>query len=64
MATIRFWYERVREGGGNCNIQLSGGEPTVRDDLPDIIRMGRDYGFPFIQVNTNGLRLGTSYNFV
>jgi len=32
----------------------------VRDDLPDIIRMGRDYGFPFIQVNTNGLRLGTA----
>ena len=39
------------------NIQLSGGEPTVREDLPEIIRMGRDKGFEFIQINTNGRRL-------
>lgn len=39
------------------NIQLSGGEPTVRDDLPEIIRMGRDKGFEYIQINTNGRRI-------
>jgi len=39
------------------NIQLSGGEPTVRQDLPDIIRMARNKGFEYIQVNTNGRRL-------
>lgn len=39
------------------NIQLSGGEPTVREDLPDIIKMGRDKGFEYIQINTNGRRL-------
>ena len=39
------------------NIQLSGGEPTVRDDLPEIIRMARDKGFEFVQINTNGRRL-------
>lgn len=39
------------------NIQLSGGEPTVRDDLPEIIKMGRDKGFEYIQINTNGRRL-------
>lgn len=39
------------------NIQLSGGEPTVREDLPEIIRMGRGKGFEFIQINTNGRRL-------
>ena len=44
---------------GPCNVQLSGGEPTVRDDLPDIIGMARRRGFSFVQVNTNGLRLGT-----
>ena len=27
------------------NIQLSGGEPTVRDDLPEIIRLAKDKGF-------------------
>ncbi len=39
------------------NIQLSGGEPTVRDDLPEIIKMGRDKGFEYIQINTNGRRI-------
>ena len=43
--------------GGPYNLQLSGGEPTVRDDLPEIIRMGLDKGFTFFQLNTNGLRL-------
>ena len=39
------------------NIQLSGGEPTVRNDLPEIIRMARSKGFEYIQINTNGRRL-------
>ena len=43
--------------GGPYNLQLSGGEPTMRDDLPEIIRMGLDRGFSFFQLNTNGLRL-------
>ena len=43
--------------GGPFNIQLSGGEPTLRDDLPNIIALGRSLGFGFIQLNTNGLRL-------
>ncbi len=39
------------------NIQLSGGEPTVRDDLPEIIRLGKDKGFSYIQINSNGRRI-------
>lgn len=57
LATIRFWYERARQGGGRCNIQLSGGEPTVREDLPEIIALGRKLNFDFIQLNSNGLKL-------
>lgn len=40
------------------NVQLSGGEPTVRDDLPEIIALTRATGFGFVQVNTNGIRPG------
>ncbi|MCF8035185.1 MAG: radical SAM protein [Desulfarculaceae bacterium] len=54
---IESWYQALLLSGGGCNIQLSGGEPTIRDDLPDIVAMGRELGFDFIQINTHGLRL-------
>jgi uncharacterized radical SAM superfamily Fe-S cluster-containing enzyme len=57
VTTIDGWYERVMEAAGPCNIQLSGGEPTLRGDLPEIVALGRRKGFSFIQVNTNGLKL-------
>jgi uncharacterized radical SAM superfamily Fe-S cluster-containing enzyme len=56
-------YRSVLKAGGPFNIQLSGGEPTVRDDLPQIISLGRSLGFPFIQINTNGLRLARDGNY-
>jgi uncharacterized radical SAM superfamily Fe-S cluster-containing enzyme len=37
-------------------IALFGGEPTVREDLPDIVALGRTYGMR-TRVLTNGLRL-------
>ncbi|MHA1681530.1 MAG: radical SAM protein [Promethearchaeota archaeon] len=46
-------------------LQLSGGEPTVRDDLTDIIRMGKELGFVEVMLTTNGVKLaardGVSY---
>lgn len=36
-------------------VQLTGGEPTCRADLPEIIARGRAKGFWGIEVNTNGL---------
>jgi uncharacterized radical SAM superfamily Fe-S cluster-containing enzyme len=54
---IAAWFERLLTAGGPFNVQLSGGEPCMRDDLPEIIRLGRSYGFTFFQLNTNGLRL-------
>lgn len=48
---------RLRAEAGACNVQLSGGEPTVRDDLPEIVAHARRAGFAFVQLNTNGLRL-------
>lgn len=65
LATIEGWYRRLLEAGsGSANIQLSGGEPTLRDDLPDIVTLGKSMGFQFIQVNTNGLRLGREADYV
>jgi uncharacterized radical SAM superfamily Fe-S cluster-containing enzyme len=58
LEVISSWYQCVAASGKSCNIQLSGGEPTTRDDLPAIVALGRDLGFPFIQLNTNGVRLG------
>lgn len=58
------WYRRARTAGENCNIQLSGGEPTLRDDLPGIVSEGRRIGFKFIQLNTNGLRLARDRAYV
>jgi 7,8-dihydro-6-hydroxymethylpterin dimethyltransferase len=39
-------------------LQLSGGEPTVRDDLPDIVKLVKSHGINHIEVNTNGLKVG------
>ena len=50
-------YDLLMERGGPFNIQLSGGEPTVRDDLDKIIALGKEKGFTFFQLNTNGVRL-------
>ena len=55
--TIATWYAKLYERAGACHIQLSGGEPTMRDDLAAVIRVGKDAGFSYFQLNTNGLRL-------
>lgn len=64
LRTIESWYRRLLDVGGPYNIQLSGGEPTLRDDLPDIVALGRALGFSFIQLNTNGLRLAHDVEYV
>ena len=42
---------------GKPLLQLSGGEPTLRDDLPELVRYIRERGGRWVQLNTNGLRL-------
>jgi hypothetical protein len=64
LSQIDFLYDRIMEASGSCNIQLSGGEPTVRGDLPEIIKLGRSKGFSFLQLNTNGLCLAADPNYV
>jgi uncharacterized radical SAM superfamily Fe-S cluster-containing enzyme len=38
-------------------LQLSGGEPTVRPDFIEIVKMAKEKGFRHIEVNTNGIKI-------
>lgn len=42
---------------GEPLVQLSGGEPTLRNDLPELVRYAKEAGCSYVQVNTNGIRL-------
>ncbi len=42
--------------GANA-VQLTGGEPTLRDDLIEIIKIAREEGYDHIQLNTDGIKL-------
>jgi uncharacterized radical SAM superfamily Fe-S cluster-containing enzyme len=44
-------------------VQFSGGEPTMRKDLPEIIRKARELGFMQVQIATNGVKLAESVEY-
>ncbi|MBQ1291508.1 MAG: radical SAM protein, partial [Lachnospiraceae bacterium] len=59
--------EQIRDLAGRCGqplLQLSGGEPTLRDDLPELVRAARSAGCSYVQVNTNGIRLAQDPEYV
>lgn len=58
--TIRYMFETVKkcQNEPTC-VQISGGEPTLREDLPDIIKLGKEIGINHIELNTNGKKLAT-----
>ncbi|MFH2112247.1 MAG: tetraether lipid synthase Tes [Candidatus Bathyarchaeota archaeon] len=41
-------------------LQLSGGEPTVRGDLPELVELAKEMGFVHVEVNSNGIRMAES----
>jgi len=45
-----------RPVAGN-SVQITGGEPTIREDLPTIIKILKEEGVDHIQLNTNGINL-------
>ncbi len=58
LAQIEAMYmDILRQAGPQTSVQLTGGEPTVRADLAEILRGGRSLGFAAIEVNTNGLAI-------
>jgi hypothetical protein len=64
MDTIRLMFETVKkcQNEPTC-IQISGGEPTIRNDLPEIIRMGKEIGINHIELNTNGIRMASDQEY-
>lgn len=53
---ISAWLRMIVRSGETF-LQLSGGEPTTRDDLPEIVAEARRLGCKYIQLNSNGIRL-------
>ncbi|HWQ07701.1 MAG TPA: radical SAM protein [Holophaga sp.] len=43
---------------GKTLVQLTGGEPTLRDDLPELVAAAKAAGCRYVQLNSNGIRLG------
>ncbi|HXW98546.1 MAG TPA: radical SAM protein, partial [Methanomicrobiales archaeon] len=39
-------------------VQFSGGEPTLREDLIEIIKKAKELGFKQVQIATNGVKIG------
>ena len=49
---------------GETLLQLSGGEPTMRDDLPEVVRAAKTLGCKYVQLNSNGIRLAEDIDYV
>ncbi len=44
-------------------LQFSGGEPTIRNDLFELVRKAKELGFRHVEVNTNGVRISQSVQY-
>lgn len=60
---VKRWIDDLTDPGKTL-LQLSGGEPTVRDDLPEIVAYAKQAGCKYVQLNSNGLRLAEDEAFV
>ncbi|MBE6516762.1 MAG: radical SAM protein [Thermoplasmata archaeon] len=65
MDTIRGMFQTVVDyvKSPRC-VQISGGEPTVRDDLPEIVKMAKDMGIEHVEVNTNAVRIAKDMDYL
>lgn len=52
-----------KKAGNDALLELCGGEPTTRKDLPEIVQFAKNIGFDYIQLNTNGIELAKSIKY-
>ncbi len=58
LATIRTYLEQLLQITETpIPIQISGGEPSLRDDLPEIVALAKRLGFRNIELISNGIRI-------
>ncbi|MEM1801165.1 MAG: radical SAM protein, partial [Desulfurococcaceae archaeon] len=58
---IRDMVRNIKKQGVTVAVQLTGGEPLLRDDLVDIVKLLREEGVRHIQLNTNGIKFAELY---
>ncbi|MEM1685943.1 MAG: radical SAM protein [Acidilobaceae archaeon] len=62
---IRFMARQLKRQSNGLNIhtcvQVTGGEPTVREDLIDVIKALVEEGVDYIQLNTNGITIARKF---
>ncbi|BBD71630.1 radical SAM protein [Sulfodiicoccus acidiphilus] len=51
---IRFMVEQLKRQGATMVVQITGGEPTLREDLVEVVKIVKDAGVKHIQLNTWG----------
>jgi uncharacterized radical SAM superfamily Fe-S cluster-containing enzyme len=60
---VKSWIRDIIRRGQTL-LQLSGGEPALRDDLPEIVAFAKESSCGYVQLNTNGVRLAEDRQFV
>lgn len=60
----KIFMDILEKVGPQTSIQVTGGEPTVRSDLPRIVQAGRELGFSAIEINTNGLVIAQDIDYL
>ncbi len=58
---IRFMVEQLLKQGVTPVVQITGGEPMVREDLPEIISLLKSMGVRHIQLNTHAIKFARLY---
>ncbi len=58
---IRFMIRQLKKQGVTMAVQITGGEPTMREDLVDIVRLLKEEGVRHVQLNTNGIKFARLY---